>query len=328
MKHVLVTGGGGFVGSALVRRLVEYGCEVRVAGRKRYPHIERLDVQCIVGDIGDSAFVQEACRGIDTVFHTASKAGIWGSRQEYERTNVSGTENIVSACRKHGIPRLVYTSTPSVVFDCNDIENGDESLPYAEQFLCHYARTKAVAERCILHNNAGGLKTCAIRPHLIWGPDDPHLIPRLLERGKQGKLKIVGTGTNTVDITYVDNVAHSHLLAAQSLAGDGAAAGKAYFIGQERPVSLWDWINGLYRDLGIAPITRKVPFNAAYRIGALLEMVYRFSARNNEPPMTRFLALQLARSHYFSHEQAEKDFGYRPIVSLEEGKEKLLAALC
>lgn len=327
MNHVLVTGGGGFVGSALVRQLCEAGYEVRVAGRNRYPHVERMGARCVVGDIGDPGFVDRACADIDTVFHTAAKAGIWGSWQQYKHTNIDGTGNIVKSCKKLSVSRLVYTSTPSVVFDQRDIKNGDESLAYAKQFLCHYAHSKTIAERHVLTSSNNELRACAIRPHLIWGPDDPHLIPRLIERGKQGKLKIIGNGENLVDITFVDNVAHSHLLAAQSLEITDTAAGQAYFIGQEKPVHLWNWINELYRDLGIPPVTRKVPFGLAYRLGAMFEMIYRVSSSRTEPPMTRFLALQLARSHYFSHKKAEKELGYQPIVSLEEGKNRLLASL-
>jgi len=327
METVLVTGGGGFVGSALVSRLTESGYEVRVAGRNRYPQVEELGATCLVGDIGDPEFADRACAGVDTVFHTAAKAGIWGPWNEYRHTNVGGTVNIVNACRKHQIPRLVYTSTPSVVFDRRDIVDGDESLPYATKPLCHYARSKIIAERHVLANNSDQLRTCAIRPHLIWGPNDPHLVPRLIERGKQGSLRIIGNGTNLVDVTFVDNVAHCHLLAAENLETSDHAGGQAYFIGQEKPVRLWEWINGLYRDLGIPPVVRRVPFGLAYLMGGLLEALCKVGTQENEPPMTRFLALQLARSHSFSHEKAKNELGYRPIVSLEEGKQQLLESL-
>ena len=327
MKRVLVTGGGGFVGSALVRRLTQSGYEVRVAGRNRYPHVETMGAVCEIGDVGDPVFADRICAGIDTVFHTAAKAGIWGSWQFYKRTNIDGTCNIVDACKKHKVPRLVYTSTPSVVFDRRGIIEGDESLPYATKYLCHYAHSKAIAERYVLAHNSNDLHTCAIRPHLIWGPGDPHLVPRLIERGKQGKLKIVGSGANLVDVTFVDNVVHSHLLAAQNLEYEKRAGGQAYFIGQEKPVRLWTWINDLYQDLGISPVVSHVPYALAYLVGATMEMAFKIGSKKTEPPMTRFLAFQLAKSHYFSHEKAKKELGYEPIVSLEDGKERLCASL-
>ncbi len=268
-----------------------------------------------------------ACQDVDTVFHIAAKAGIWGSWSEYRKINIEGTVNIADSCRRNGVVCLVYTSTPSVVFDRGSIENGDEDLPYAQRFLCSYAKSKVAAERYLLENLSEEMRVCALRPHLIWGPDDPHLIPRLLERGKMGELKIVGDGRNKVDITFVDNAAYAHILAALSLHESSRISGQAYFIGQERPVFLWDWINDLYRELGIAQLEKKVPLAAAYLAGWLLEILHGMVRAKKEPRMTRFLALQLSRSHFFSHERAKKDFGYEPLISIEEGQRRLLESL-
>lgn len=324
MNKVLVTGGGGFVGSAIVRSLAKLDCQVLVAGRNRYPHVEKFGATCLQGDISNRDFTMQICDGIDTVFHTAAKAGIWGKWQEYRDTNIIGTKNIVDSCRAHGVENLIYTSTPSVVFANRDIISGDESLPYAEKYLCHYSKSKVVAEKYVLKNNCNELRSCAIRPHLVWGPGDPHLVPRLLEKGRKGELKIVGSGNNLVDISYIDNVVHAHLLAAKNLEESGESAGNAYFIGQESPVKLWSWINTLYRDMGIPPITKKVPFQVAYIVGVFLELIYTLQRNQNEPKMTRFLAEQLARSHCFSHDRAYKDFGYMPVVTLDEGQKRLL----
>lgn len=324
MKKVLVTGGGGFVGYAIVKSLVKQECEVFVAGRSKYPHVEKLGAVCLQGDISDSDFTMRSCNGIDTVFHAAAKAGIWGRWQDYHNTNITGTKNIVDSCIAHNVENLIYTSTPSVVFANKDIVGGDETLPYTDTYLCHYSKSKVIAEKYVLANNNDKLKACAIRPHLIWGPGDPHLVPRLLAKGKKGELKIVGSGSNRVDISYIDNVVHAHLLAAKNLQESGESAGNAYFIGQESPVKLWSWINNLYRDMGIPPITKKVPFEVAYMVGAFLELIYKLQRNQNEPKMTRFLAQQLARSHCFSHHRAYKDFGYMPVVSLDEGQKRLL----
>ncbi len=324
MKKILVSGGGGFVGGAIVRALVRKGYGVVAAGRNNYPDLEAIGVSCLRGDLSDKDFTMEICSGIDTVFHVAAKAGIWGKWREYYNTNIVGTRNIVDSCRAHRVRNLVYTSTPSVVFNNRDIICGDESLPYPQRYLCHYSRSKVAAEKYVLANNNTTLRSCAVRPHLIWGPGDPHLVPRLIEKGRRNELKIIGSGENLVDISYIDNVVHAHLLAAANLDNDGNAAGNAYFIGQESPVRLWGWINDLYAGLGIAPITIKVPFRIAYMAGIICEVIATLRRSQEEPQMTRFLAQQLARSHYFSHRRAARDLGYEPVVSLQEGREKLL----
>jgi 2-alkyl-3-oxoalkanoate reductase len=327
MNKVLITGGGGFVGSAIVRQLRARDISCTVVGRHIYPELAAIGATCRVGNICDSEFMHECCQGMDTVFHVASLAGIWGQWQDYYATNVIGTENVIAGCRSAGVASLVYTSTPSVVFNQHSIHNGDESLPYADRFLCHYARSKVMAERLILAASDQHLRTCAIRPHLVWGPGDPHLIPRLIERGRKGQLRQVGAGDNLVDISYVDNVAHAHLLAADNLAGVGTAAGRAYFVSQVEPVNLWSWVNELFTRLDIRPVHAKISYRAAYRIGALLEGFYGLTGRRQEPRMTRFLAQQLAKSHYFSIARAQHDLGYQPLVSTEQGMERVIASL-
>jgi nucleoside-diphosphate-sugar epimerase len=325
IKSALVTGGGGFVGGAVVRMLLENNIHCRVLGRNRYPDIESLGAECRVGDICEEQTVMQATKGVDCVFHVAALAGIWGKWQTYYDINVGGTGNVIEGCRKNGVPCLVYTSTPSVVFREYDINGENESLPYATRFLCHYAKSKVEAEKMVLKANGPRLKSCAIRPHLIWGPGDPHLVPRLIESGRKGKLAIVGSGKNLVDISYIDNVAHAHILAARNLSTSGSCGGKAYFIGQEKPVVLWDWINTLFSELGIPVVKKKVPFSVAWRVGSVYEMVYSLLGIKREPRMTRFLACQLAHSHFFSHENAEKDLNYKPVVSMEEGMKRLIA---
>ncbi len=324
MKKVVVTGGGGFIGSAIVRRLLACGERVTVIGRSRYPQLEAQGVRCLQGDISDQNFVVHALKGADLVFHVAAKAGIWGSWEEYKKTNIQGTAACIHGCRKNGVPALVYTSTPSVVFGNRSLEGVDEKIPYARIPYCHYAASKIIAERLMLNADSTQLRTTAIRPHLVWGPGDPHLIPRLLERGRAGKLKIVGKGRNRVDISYIDNVVQAHLLAADNLLGSADAGGRAFFIGQEKPVLLWDWINGLFADLDIEQVQKKVPFAVAFAIGSVLELVYIGLKRTTEPSMTRFVALQLAKSHWFSHDAAKEVFGYVPEVTIEEGMKGLV----
>src|SRR5438105_1104494 len=215
--RALVTGGGGFLGGAIVRLLRDRGDDVRSFSRQCYPALDGLDVEQIQGDVADAAAVDRAVAGCDVVFHVAAKAGVWGPTDEYYRANVVGTENVITACRKHGVRRLVFTSSPSVVTTGHDIAGGDESLPYPKHYLADYPRTKAAAERLVLAANGPNLATVALRPHIIWGPGDNHLIPRLIEGARAGKLRQVGDGTNRTDVTYVENAATAHLLAAERL---------------------------------------------------------------------------------------------------------------
>ncbi len=324
MNKVLITGGGGFVGEAIAHQLLDKKIECFVLGRNNYPKLVEQGAKCIKGDITDREYIVKKVSNFDVVFHVAALAGIWGDKCEFYTSNVQGTDNVIEACQVNGIPALVHTSTPSVVFAGRDIERGDEAMPYPERFLCHYARTKAIAEQHVLQVDQNDLKTCAIRPHLVWGPADPHLIPRLIDRGKKKKLKVVGDGHNLVDISYIDNVASAHILAAKNLLSSAESSGKAYFIGQERPVKLWEWINALFRQLNIPLVKKKVPENVAYGVGQILEIFHGIFLKSQEPAMTRFLAQQLGKSHYFSHERATRDFGYLPKISIEEGMERLL----
>ena len=325
MKNILITGGGGFVGKEIARQALEKGLIVSVFGRNHYPELEEMGAACIKGDIRSLADLEIACSGMDTVFHVAALAGIWGDWDDYYSINVQGTKNVLSSCKINSVPRLVYTSTPSVVFNRENLTGEDESLPYPDTFLCHYARTKALAEQEVLAAASDELATCAIRPHLVWGPGDPHLMPRLLERGRSGQLKIVGDGSNMVDISYIDNVAYAHLLAGENLSTAKTANGNAYFVSQDEPVNLWNWINELYREVGVPEITQSVSFSLAYKAGHMLELVYGLARVKKEPKMTRFLAEQLAKSHYFSIENCKRDLGYSPLVSNVEGMERLIS---
>ena len=326
MNSVLVTGGGGFIGLALVRKLCDQGVAVQVLGRHVYPAAEAAGAVCLQGDIRDLATVRQAVQGCDTVFHVAARAGIWGGFHDYYSINVLGTLNVLAACRQQGA-NLVYTSTPSVVFDGQDLEGADESLPYAHRPLCHYAFTKIMAEQQVLAMNGKGLQTAAIRPHLVWGPGDTNLIPRLMARGREQSLRIVGSGSNLVDIAYIDNVVHAHLLAAENLATTGTAGGQAFFIGQQQPEQLWPWINELFMKMDVPPVTARISLNKAKAAGWLLEKIYAVCNLEQEPKMTRFLAEQLALSHWFSHTKAETLLGYQEQVSTEQGMGALIAWL-
>lgn len=321
----LVTGGGGFLGRYIVEKLMARGDSVRVFGRSAYPDLAGMGAETIQGDLRDQAAVIKACGKVDVVFHVAALPAIWGKWRDFYGINVVGTNNIVTGCKVHGVPRLVYTSTPSVVFDQSDLCNENETYPYPRRYNCYYPATKAMAERCVIEaNGRDGLLTAALRPHLIWGPRDRHLIPRVLQRAKSGDLWIVGNGLNRVDITYVENAADAHLQAADHLHAGSPVAGQAYFISQGEPVVLWDFINQLLDRLGLPRITRALSYRTAKSMGAVLELAYKVFFLPGEPRMTRFLAAQLSSSHYFDISKAYADFGYEPKISTHEGLERLV----
>lgn len=315
---IIVTGAGGFLGRNLSAALLSEGHRVWNFSRQNHPTLRAMGVETICGNLQNEADVASAFKGMDAVFHVASRVGIWGDYNEYYRTNVIGTENVIKACRANGITKLIYTSTPSVVFDGGDICGADETKPYARKFYNDYSRTKTTAEQAVLQANDETLSTVALRPHQVIGPDDPHLVPRLVNAAKLGRLKIVGNGRNMVDVTYIQNAVDAHILAFEKLSPQSPVAGQAYFIGQERPVVLWDFINEILRCYNMPPITKKVPAGVAFNIGLFFESWYRLFQINGEPPMTRFVALQFSRSHYFSHEKAKNDFGYDPKISIDQ----------
>ena len=320
----LVTGGGGFVGSRVAEMLHARGDVVTALGRRSYERLIHQGITCVQADLRDARAVRDACAGQDCVFHVAALARIWGPRREFWEINVKGTEHVIAACREMGVPRLVFTSSPSVVFGEAELAGVDESQPYPERYLAWYPETKAIAERLVLAANGPNLATVAVRPHLVWGPGDPHLIPGVLARARRGKLVQVGDGTNRVDITYIDNAAEAHLLAADALSPGAACAGKAYFVSQGEPVTLWPWLKSIIQAVDAPPVQRTISYRAARRLGAMFECWHRLFRLRREPWMTRFLATQLAQSYYFDISAAKRDLGYQPRVSAEEGFERMV----
>lgn len=318
--QTLVTGGNGFVGRYIVEQLRARGDRVRVLGRGEYPELAALGAECVRADLADPASASAlatAMRGVEVVFHVAAKAGVWGSFEEYYRNNVTATQRVVRAAERAGVPKLVYTSTPSVSFGETDVEGADESAPYPARYLAPYPLTKAMAEQYVLARTA--IATTAIRPPLVWGPRENNFFPRLMRRARWGALIQVGDGTNMVDVTYVENCAEAHLLAADRLGERSPLRGRAYFIGQEQPVNLWQFINEIVTRGGYKPVRRKIAAARALRLAGLMETTYRALGIQSEPPLTRFTAAQMARSRWFDHSAARRDLGYGPRISTEEG---------
>lgn len=332
---VLVTGASGFVGLAVTQALVGRGTHVRTLSRTTNRTLDALALEGKItitrGDLADRAAVMRAAEGVDAILHIGAKAGVWGAREAYLATNVGGTSNVIAAANALGIGRIVYTSTPSVVHSGSDVVGLGESAAYATHFSTAYPESKAIAERAVLAANGtkthggGVLATCALRPHLVWGPGDTNLVPRIVERARAGRLALVNGGKSIIDATYIDSCVHAHLLALDALAPDAACAGKAYFIAQGEPTSVRELVLGIVEAYGIAPRARSIPLPIAKLAGALIETGYRLARSEREPPLTRFVAEQLGTSHWFDLSAAKRDLGYAAPVTTAEGLRRLAA---
>lgn len=321
-RKVLVTGGGGFLGRAIVRKLVERGDRVSSFSRGNYPALNRLGVEQIQGDLGDRKVVSGACRGRDIIFHVAAKAGFWGPYKEYYHANVLGTENVINACLDQNVPYLVHCSSANVLnHGKGSLEGVDESVPYPESFLTAYQETKALAEKLVIEASESQLKTLILRPHHIWGPGDKHFVPRILDWAD--KIRMVGNGKNLSDNIYIDNAAEAHLQAGDALEANHDLSGKIYFISQGEPVYLWDMINNLLKAGNKPPIKKSISRRTAYALGTVFEFIYNVFHIKSEPRMTRFLANELSTTQWFNISAARNDLGFDPKIGMAEGLERL-----
>ena len=319
---IIITGGLGFVGRAVAAKALKLDGvdEILVVGRNVSPEPAKIlpGIRYLSFDLSKKGSY-DWLHDSHTVFHIAAKAGVDGRIEEYMAANLVATESLLNACRKYQVKRFIYTSTPSVVFNNSNIQGGKESLPYLSSPISPYAYTKALAEKLVLDSHEPKrFQTLAIRPHLVWGKGDPHLLPRIIDRHRKGKLRMVGDGTNRMDITHVENVAHAHICAFSAMLKNQYLGGKAYFIGQNEPVLLWPWLNQIFAELGLPPLTKKISFKNAYYIGSIIEFLWKALNLRRDPPMTRFIASQLAHDHWFSNESAEKDIGYKPKIDMKQ----------
>ncbi len=320
--NVLVTGGNGFLGYTIVCQLLKRGYQVRSLSRSPSAKLEKLGVPTLQVNLSNPKALIQALDRVDAIFHVAAQAGIWGPYRHYFENNVLGTRNLLEAAQHARTPYFIYTSTASVVFDRRDFHNDNETLPYGKNWLCAYAQTKALAEREVLSASRDlSIKSIALRPHLIWGPGDPHLFPRLIQQAKDKKLVQIGPGDNWVDLTHVDNVAHAHILALEALKKN-TGIGKAYFISQNEPIALWPWIKGFLKAIGLSPKLKKLPTTLAYPLSAGIEIMHKLLPSLGEPRLTRFVVHELTHDHCFSSALAQKDLDYKPILSFAEGMQE------
>lgn len=324
--HALVTGGGGFLGRAITEQLLARGDAVTILARHRYREVEALGARGVLADLTRLENLDGVLEGVDVVFHVASRTGVWGPRDEFMAVNVDGTRNLVEACWAQGVDRLVYTSSPSATFhggDAVDLTEAEASHP--DQFDAAYPESKARAEVIVQEANGPHLTTTILRPHLIYGPREPHMLPRLIDRHQRGRLRRIGDGRNKVSLTYIDNAAAAHLQAADALVKAGPTAGRAYFIADSSPVTLWEWIDRFFVGIGLPPVQGSISPALARRISGVLEWVWTTFSLDGEPPMTRFAAAQLSTSHTYDLSAARADFGYTPPVDGDEGLRRTIA---
>ncbi len=321
---VLITGGNGFLGRYIIEELRKNNrYEIYSFSRKTSIDLNKLGINQINGDLRNQIDVENAVMGMDAVIHSASLVGMWGKYNDFYEVNVLGTQNLINSMKRQNVTKLVYTSTPSVAFGNKSLIGVDEKTPYPKKYLSFYAKTKSMAEQKVLMANDEHFHTTALRPHLIFGPGDLNLIPRLIESHKKGRLKIIGDGKNLVDVTFVENAARAHVMALEKLELGSPICGKAYFLGQG-PVNLWDFTNSILIKSGMKPINKKIALWKAYILGFLVEIFLKtFRLYNIHPPMTRFIALQLGTTHYFNHYNLENDLGFTPEISIEEGLKRL-----
>ena len=317
--NVLVTGGGGFMGMALIKRLIAEGHKITSFSRREYPLHWALGINSIQADIRDFKAIEEACKNKDVVFHLAAKVGIWGPYDHYYSTNVTGTENVIKACRNQGVKRIVFTSSSSVVFDGSDLDGIDESYPYPEQHGSHYSATKAEAEQLIIEANTEALKTVSLRPHLVWGPYDAHLVPGILKRASSGRLRRIGDKEHFIDTTYIDNMTDAIVLAADALENKPEVAGRNFFVTNGEPARVWDFVNSIIQIAGHPPVQKKIPEKVAMFAAGMAEWSHKAFKIRSEPFMTRFAIKELCTNHWFDITAAKEILGYDPKVSYAEG---------
>ncbi len=322
MIHSLVTGGRGFVGRNLVDALVARGDKVTSVDMGDGP--APAGVETIDADIRNPAAMAQACEGQDVVFHSAS---IVHTKHNQQRTiwdiNHGGTEVLLAAAQASKVTRFVYVSTASAVYEGRDIENGDETMPYSRISQAPYADSKIAAEKLVLRSSGGdGMTTCAIRPHVVFGPGDTRFLPAILDRAKSGRLKFaVGRERKLSDFTYITNLTDALLAADEALKPGSAVDGQAYFITNGEPTGFWDFVRQILKELDLPPIRGTVPYALAYGVAAIAEGwdTLRGGTLNNENGLSRFAVRYMCTHHYFSIAKARRDFGYAPKVNLDEG---------
>jgi 2-alkyl-3-oxoalkanoate reductase len=318
--RVLLTGSTSLLGAGVVRALHARGDEVVVLQR----HPAAVAAECAVteflGDLSDAAAVGRAMRDAEAVIHLAARVGVVGSAAQFHETNVIGTRTVLDAARAHGVARLVLISSPSVAHSGSALAGGGAEPADPQHAKGHYSRSKAQAELEVLAADTPELATIAVRPHLIWGPGDTQLVGRIVDRARSGRLALVGGGRALIDTTYIDNAVDAVVAA---LDHAHAGHGQAFVVSNGEPRTVAELVERICVAAGVEAPTRHVPRSLAWSGGAVAEGLWWLGRRTDDPPMTRFLAGQLATAHWFDQRSVRLVLEWAPRVSLDEGFARL-----
>ncbi|XP_032993166.1 sterol-4-alpha-carboxylate 3-dehydrogenase, decarboxylating [Lacerta agilis] len=326
-RKCTVIGGSGFLGQHMVQSLLEKGYTVNVFDVRE--GFKNSKVQFFLGDLCDKKDLLPALQGVTVVFHCASPSPSSHNRDLFYKVNYLGTKAVIEACKEAGVEKLVLTSSASVVFEGTDIKHGTEDLPYAKKPIDYYTETKILQEKEVLSANdpERNFFTTAIRPHGIFGPQDPHLVPVIIQAAKSGKMKfMIGDGKNLVDFTFVENVVHGHMLAAEQLERDSPLCGKAFHITNDEPILFWEFMSRILTGLGYGAPKYRIPYWLAYYLAFLLSLVVMLLSPfvTIHPTFTPMRVALAGTFHYYSCERAKKHMGYKPLVSLDEAVAKTI----
>jgi 2-alkyl-3-oxoalkanoate reductase len=316
--RILVTGASGMLGRATAQALLDRGDDVTVLQRRP----AGLPCAEVLGNVADPGAVGRAVRGQDAVVHLAAKVDVVGSWTQYARANITGTRLVAEACRDAGVGRLIHVSSPSVAHAGTALSGVGAEPADPDRARGHYARSKALAEQVALSADGAGLAVLAIRPHLVWGPGDTQLVARIVDRARARRLRLIGTGAALIDTTYVDNAAAALVAAVDAC---GRAHGEPLVVSNGEPRPVAEVLARLCAAAGVPGPAGRVPFRAAWLAGAAIEGAWALTRRTSTPPLTRFLAEQLATAHWFDQRRTRAVLGWTPAVSLDEGFARLAA---
>jgi nucleoside-diphosphate-sugar epimerase len=318
MPTAFVTGGSGFVGGALIERLRAEGWDVHALARseRAAERVRELGAEPAMGDLDDSDAMRAGAEGCEVAFHAAAKVEDWGDPADFERLNVRGTQNVIDACREAGVRRLVHVGTEAALMVGQPLINVDESAPLRPDSAALYSSSKAKAEQLV--RDAGGLETVVVRPRFVWGRGDTSLLPTIIEMVTSGRFRWIGGGGQLSATTHIDNTVEGLWLAATK-----APAGSVYFVTDGEPAVFREFLTELLATQGVTVPDKSVPAGVAGVAAAASERIWRLLKRPGPPPLTRFAVWVSSQECTIDISRAERELGYRPIISREAGLAEL-----